>query len=438
MTAVLGLSLIILLLGCGWAAHAAPAGEGWGLRLAITWLAGLLLLDVLLLATGLAGLPWSFATLGPLLAAAAAGSLLAFARRRKTAAPPPHNTAFAPGWGDAAAVLAALVFTVCAIRLWNLSPDFIYHWGIKGKTFALARGVDFHFLSRPWNAHLHPDYPNLLPSLFALTALWDGGFREPVMALWSAVWLALLLFVARDLLAQLGASRLARQAGLAILALTLCMFGVGYLMAGSPDWLIALALLAAAGPLLAKPSAAADHRLGIAAAIGAAAKIEGIPLAAFLISIYLVRRAAARPGWRAFLAAALRAGLPSLVVLILWAWPIWHFHLFQAQFSSDFRWTRLAIVLPELWRALLTVNWHYLPLCLLTLPLLVLDRRFRPAALACALQGAFYLYVYLAARVDTRLYVQTSAARLCFHLVPTVLILLIAWIDGGPACAPAD
>lgn len=431
MTALLGISLITLLLGCGWAIRAAPPGEGWGLRLAVTWLAGLLLLDVLLLAADLAGLRWGLATLGPLLAAAAGGSLFAFARRRETEAPPPRDPAFAPGWGDAAALLLALVFTVCTVRLWNLSPDFIYHWGIKGKAFALARGVDFHFLSRPWNTHLHPDYPNLLPALFALTALWDGGFREPVMALWSAVWLALLLLVARDLLAQLGASRLARQAGLVILALTLCMFGVGYLMAGSPDWLIALALLAAAGPLLAEPAAAADHRLGIAAAVGAAAKIEGIPLAAFLISIHLARRAMALPGWRPWLAAALRAGLPSLAVLALWAVPTWRFHLFQSQLSDDFRWTRLAIVLPELWRALLTVNWHSLSLCLLAVPLLLLDRRFRPVALACALQGAFYIYVYLSARVDTALYVQTSAARLYFHLVPTVLMLLVVWMDGA-------
>jgi hypothetical protein len=433
MIAIAGLSLIMLLLGCGWAASAATPSDSQGLRMALAWLAGLLLLNLLLLATDLAGLGWRLATLGPALAAGSLGSLLVLRYRRDRLA---AREPLALGWGDAVAALALLVFAICTARLWNLNPDFIYHWGIKGKTFALARGIDIHFLSRPWNAHLHPDYPNLLPALFAVTALWDGGFRESVMALWSAVWLALLLLVARDFLAQLGASPLARQTGIAALALVLCMFGVGYLMAGGPDWLIALALLLGAGSLLAVPSTAADHRLGLGAAVAAASKIEGIPLAAFLIAIYLVRRASGRPGWRALLGATLRAGLPSFVMVALWAWPTWRFHLFQSQFSGDFRWSRLGIVLPELGRALLTVNWHYVPLSLLVLPLLLLNRRFRPAALACLLQGAFYLYVYLSARVDTRLYVQTSAARLCFHLVPTALILLVAWIDGTQGRAP--
>jgi len=395
----------------------------------VAGLAGLLLLDVLLLAFSLMGLRWGLATLGPPLLAGIAWSLLSRPARpavEEGASPP------AWGWGDAVAVLALGVFAFCTARSWNLNSDFIYHWGIKGKTFALAHGIDFRYLTRPWSTHLHPDYPNLLPGLFALTALWDGGFREPVMALWSVAGFALLLLFGRDLLRELGTSRFARQVGMAVLGLTLAMFGIGYLLAGSPDWLIAVALLAAAVPLLAPSSPAADHRLGIAAAIGAAAKVEGLPLAAFLIGLYLLRRARARPGWRSFLGAALRAGLPSLAMAALWAWPVWRFHLFQSKFSGDFRWSRLEVVLPELGRALLTVNWHFLSLTLLALPLLALDRRFRPVVLAAMLQLGFYVYIYLSAAVDTRLYVQTGAARLFFHLVPTALLLLVAWIDGVP------
>jgi hypothetical protein len=421
---------VILLLGRGWAARAVPPGRR-GLEWAVAGLAGLLLLHLLLLVLTLAGLPWGLATLAPPLTAGIAWSLLSRPVRPPGPAPAEAPAPSRWGFGDTAAVLALAAFAFCTARLSDLNSDFIYHWGIKGKTFALARGIDFHYLTRPWSIHLHPDYPNLVPDLFALTALWDGGFREPVMGLGSVAGFALLLLFARDLLTGLAASRFALQVGMAILGLVLCMFGVGYLLAGSPDWLVALALLAAAGPLLAPPSPAADHRLGIAAAVGAAAKIEGIPLAAFLIGIHLVRRARG-PGARPHLAAALRAGLPSLAVVALWAWPTWRFHLFQSQFAGDFRWARLAIVLPELGRALLTVNWHLFALCLLTVPLLVLLRRFRPVALAVALQLAFYVYVYLSARVDTRLYVQTGAARLFFHLVPTVLLLLVAWIDGAP------
>src|SRR5262249_25157616 len=160
MTAILGLCVVLLLLGWGWASAAAPA-RGNGLRPAVACLAGLLLLDLLLLTVDLAGLGWSLATLGPALAARILGSLFLALRR---GGGPAAREPLAAGWGDAVAILVLLAFTVCTARLWNLSPDFIYHWGIKGKTFALARGIDFHYLSRPWNIHLHPDYPNLLPS----------------------------------------------------------------------------------------------------------------------------------------------------------------------------------------------------------------------------------------------------------------------------------
>src|SRR5262249_5060808 len=163
----------------------------------------------------LAGLRWSLATLGPPLVIGIAWSLLSRPPRPATEGSTPASW----GWGDAVAVLALAVFAYCTARSWNLNSDFIYHWGIKGKPFALARGVDFRYLARPWSSHLHPDYPNLLPGLFALTALGDGGFREPVMALWSVAWFALLLLFGRELLASLGASRFALQTGMAVLGL---------------------------------------------------------------------------------------------------------------------------------------------------------------------------------------------------------------------------
>jgi hypothetical protein len=70
-----------------------------------------------------------------------------------------------------------------------------------------------------------------------------------------------------------------------------------------------------------------------------------------------------------------------------------------------------------------------LSFCLLALPLLAADRRLRPAALVCAVQLAFYVAVYFTAATDPAHYIATSAARLFFHVVPTVLLLGVVWLS---------
>ena len=75
------------------------------------------------------------------------------------------------------------------------------------------------------------------------------------------------------------------------------------------------------------------------------------------------------------------------------------------------------------------INWHGLPFVLLALPALLAVRRTRAIAAVCCLQLAFYVYAYLAAPVDVRHWIETSAARLYFHLVPAALVLLVAAVD---------
>src|SRR5262249_9080761 len=67
------------------------------------------------------------------------------------------------GWGDALALFALAVFTAFALSGWIAMPDFVYHWGLKGHRFYLARGVDYPFLAHRWSWAIHPDYPNLVP-----------------------------------------------------------------------------------------------------------------------------------------------------------------------------------------------------------------------------------------------------------------------------------
>jgi hypothetical protein len=401
------------------------------------WIAGLVSIFALLLALDLLGVPWRPAVLVPLLAA---GAVLGWARGRQA----PKASWQPPGWGDAAAAAAFLVFVVCTVLLWDLHPDFIYHWGLKGEKFHLAAGLDFEFLASPWNAHVHPDYPNLLPALFAATAAVAGRFDEVPMALWSALFYLATVLMGRQLLRQTAATDFGRQAGLAILALTLTMFGVGYQTAGGADWLLTLAVMTAAVFFTRRPDAAQDLEVGLLAAFAAAAKIEGMALAAWLIVVHLVRRLrgggasgrAAAPSpvagegrGEGLSGAAARTALPATLVAGVWAWQVASHHLFQPGNTGAFDWGRVPVVFPELWRSLLTVNWHGLAFCLAALPLLLAVRRTRAIAVVVCLQLAFYVYVYLSASVDPREYVVTSAARLFFHLAPAVLVLTIAAAD---------
>lgn len=424
------LAALAVLVAVGWAmGHGLlrRGGEESGeLRLVTSWITGLVALYLLLLGFSLLGLTWGL----PLAPAIAAVLLLGWlgGRGRDGGA----TSCWQPlGWGDGVAAAAFLVFVACTALLWNLHPDFIYHWGLKGWKFYLARGVDAPWLASPEAAYAHPDYPNLVPSLFALTAILGGAFREAPMALWSALYFALTVVAARALLDRLGASPFARQAGVAAVALTLAMFGVGYLQAGGADTLIALALVAGAALLAGEPDRRADVRMGWVAAFAAAAKIEGMALAAWLVAVYLLRRwRQAGGGFPPRLSLVLaHTLLPTAVVAGAWAWQVAAHGLFQPANAGALDLGRVAVVVPELWRSLLTVNWHGFSFSLLALPFLLAIRRTRTIAAVCCLQLAFYVYVYLSAPVDPREYVMTSAARLYFHLVPTVLVLVIATAD---------
>jgi len=416
-------------------------------RLVTGWIAGMLAIFVLLLALDLLGVPWSRTVLLPLLAALA---VLGWRRGRKA----PKSPWQPPGWGDAVAAAAFLVFLVCTVLLWNLHPDFIYHWGIKGEKLHLAEGLDFDFLASPWNVHVHPDYPNLVPVLFAATAALLGGFHEVPMALWSALFYAATVLMGRQLLRRTAATDLARQGGLAVLALMLTMFGVGYQTAAGADWLMTLTVMAAAVFFTARPSASQDLPVGLLAGFSAAAKIEGVPLAVCLIAVHLIRRwrhrhgeaafpgggsqprrgrqrvaRGASPGWREVAKVLARTALPAALVVGVWAWQVISYGLFQPGNTGAFDWGRASVVFPELWRSLLSVNWHGLTFCLAALPVLLAARRTRAIAAVVCLQLTFYVYVYLSASVDPRQYVITSAARLFFHLVPAVMVLAIAAAD---------
>jgi hypothetical protein len=328
------------------------------------------------------------------------------------------------GWGDGLALLALAVFGCFALAAWAATPDFVYHWGLKGERFFLAGGIDYADLGRAWNEPVHPDYPNLLPELYAASALVAGRFSEPAMMLWSCGLFALLLLAVRTELGRAGCRRQVAQAALALIALAVAAFGLGDRMAGAADWLIALALAAAAVPLAADPSPEGDLQIGALAALAAAGKVEGLPLAAFLVGAALVLPVPPRRGVRAAWAPRrlARLALPTLMVALPWLLEVRRHHLFQQFNSGPFEAARAPRLAEALLTALRDPGWHGFGWALLLVPLLWLDRRVRPLGGVIAAQLAFYLYVYFTVRIDAAALVLASFPRLMLHLIPATLL----------------
>ncbi len=407
--AVLALAALLALAGC-----AMPLRR-WTLR----WMAGALLFHLLVTAFDAAGIRWSRATLLiPLVALAVVGL------RRKT------ETVRLPsdlGWGDGAALFALAAFTLFAPTLWTMTPDFVYHWGIKGERFFLAGGVDYAWLAKEWNWVIHPDYPNLLPELFAGSALLAGRFEAPAQMLWSALVLGLVLASARTALRE--ASRPLTQMGIAAVACALAGFGLGHRMAGAADGMPALALTAALPALLRPPDREGDVEVGIAAAFAAASKMEGMPLAAFLAAVQLLRRIVEEK--KIDVRSVLWLGLPTALVSIPWAYRTFSLGLYQRYNTGGFDLSRASVVFRSLAGATAGENWHGLPAVLLALPILLLLRRTRPAAAVASLQLLFYLWIYFSAAVDTEYQVISSFPRLAMHLLPAVIVAGAVALDDG-------
>lgn len=434
---------------------AAVPAWGWGLDL----VAGIVALHLAMLALDLAGVAWGRGSLAlALVAVAGVAATGAWGRGAPGAGDLASAGAAAPGaragvgparifialrrhWGDGLAVAALAVYAALAWTLRIATPDFVYHWGLKGHRYFLAGGIDWAFLADPLALTQHPDYPNLLPDLFAATAVAAGRFSERAMLGWSVVAFALLLAAAAESWARTAVAPLPRQAGIAALGLGVGMFAIGHQMAGAADWLIALAVLAALPPLLTAGggaggggSPADDLAVGLAAALAAGAKIEGVPLALVLVVLYLGRRALAARRLPAA-GAALRTALPPLLVVAPWLYANLRHGLFQPDNTGPLDLERTGIVLRAVAEAMARPEWHGLTWSLLLVPLLVVARRTRPLGILVAVQASFYLFVYLTTPVDVRFYVLSSLPRLLFHLVPAVIVgaTILVSAAGRPA-----
>ncbi len=448
------LPLLVLLaataaVGAALVEAAAPAAGPRRRRLPLAVLAGQVAFAVLLLGLDLGGVAWSRRTLAVGLGLVLAVAVAVARARRSTAvavAPAPGPVPF--GWGDALALLPLAAFAAAAWSRRIAIPDFVYHWGVKGKHSFWAHGIDWSFLSDPLGLANHPDYPNLLPDLYAATAIVRGRFEERAMLLWSVVFAALAVAFARRALAAGGVRRHPLQAGVAAVACTVAFFGIGYDAAGGGDLPLAAALLAALPALVGAPAAegaaADDLRVGLAAAFAAGVKIEGMALAAFLVTARFVHGLpaggglAAVPSRRA-LPRLGRLALPPALVAVPWAVGVLGHHLFSPTNAGALDAGRWPAVAEAARSAFSRPEWHGLPWLLALVPALLVVRRTRAAAAVLLLQAGFYLWVYLSAPLDPGLLVRNSLPRLLLHLVPAALVCtLVALSPAVPAATPRD
>jgi hypothetical protein len=419
MTIVGFFIVAVLCGGVGWTFRALFADErdGRGGRMAVAVVAGMLALHLWLTLLQLLGLRWT-----PIVIAAIV--LPAAGLWRLLPRPSPSVGSERWAWPEALAVLAVVVFAVAAWRLWALFPDLIFHWGIKGQRYALAGGVDWTFLARPWNWRSHPDYPNLLPELYAATALFGGGWRESTITAWSVLFFALLVLAARDGLARAGAAEEDRAVATAALAAGIAVFAMTHILAGAADWLPALAVVLAWPALVEPPSAKGDLRIALAGALAAASKIEGVPLMALLVGVSLARRLLWRRGadWLALLRTA---ALPGVVAGLWWVACKRHalFQPFDTGALDFGRWREVGTALGAV--AVLPGTWFAFALLLAGLPLLIVPRGQRAFAAVVCGQLAICLYIYMSAPVDPAYSVKSSFARLAFHLWPAVAVACV-------------
>jgi hypothetical protein len=416
------------LLGSRLAAWIAAPQDGALYRGTLYVLAGAVVLHLLLTLLDLAGVPWH-----PLLLVILGTALYVLGRRFLPRGPERPGGRAGFGWGDGIALFVLAVFTLFALSHWTTFSDFVFHWGIKGRRFYLARGTDYAYLARRWNWVIHPDYPNLLPEIYAVTALLTGRFDLSAMMLEASAFFALLLAAAREGLRQGGAGRFTLQAGVAAVACAAAAYAIGSVIVGGADVLIALALAAAVPPLLRPPDRAGDFQIGLAAAFAAGMKMEGVPLAAFLVLVQWGRRA-----WgerRLAIGAGLRAGLPVAAVVLPWLWRLRHHHLFQAlSAGGSFDLSRGPKILEATLEALRTPSWHGLLWTMFLPPLLLVHRRARPFAVAATLQILFYFHTYFTSvsAAEPRLFILSNFARLGFQLIPASLVVGLVALTPQP------
>jgi len=289
----------------------------------------------------------------------------------------------------------ALFATIAPLWEW----DFWAIWGLKARVFLDHGGIDWRFLTSPWNTFVHPDYPLLVPLVYDFAALVNGGWDDRWLGLLGVAWALAFLLVARDL-----AAAEARPFAAALIAFALSPLAV------SVSHFVGLAegaLIAYGGAGLLFLRRGDDRHGAILLGLAACTKNEGLALivsAAIAVAIVDVKRVV-----RLWPAAAV--ALPWLVLRAL--------HRLPTDVVSGPLLARLGARLHEsrMIFALLIQNLYQPWLwAAILFGILFVWKRERFMLIACGLQLAFYVAAYFVTPRDVEWHIATSWPRLTVQI----------------------
>jgi hypothetical protein len=199
---------------------------------------------------------------------------------------------------DALVILLVLGHAVFATWAPMYEWDWFGIWGLKGRVFFDARGIDWRFVQTNIS---HPDYPPLVPLLVDLPSVLRRGWEDRWVGLiFTALCAAFLLIVRGTLREEFDSDLLAAIGTLAIASPALNLW-VG--LAEGPVMAFGCAGLLLVRRGLARPSNASLHLGAILLGLSAWCKNEGIALIGVTVIAALI--VSARRVWRLWPAAAI-------------------------------------------------------------------------------------------------------------------------------------
>jgi hypothetical protein len=271
-----------------------------GARLAIAFASGCVVVAVVMFAFTLTHVPFTRATLLIALVVILAVALW----RTGTLACPSAR-------GDRQECLSStLILLLTAYGLLTAREtcgDLIYFWGPKGQRFYLAETIDVAFLAFPHVKLMHPDYPPLLPLVYAFASSVAHGFS------WWGALAAMLLLLLATALAFRGLAReaLGDERAAAYATLLAAVLAYGYarsMVAGAAEPMLLLFETIAVAALTFRDDGEVIAAIALAGA--AWTKIEGAAFVVIVVVAYLLtRRRVAR---------AVAMALPSVILVGAW------------------------------------------------------------------------------------------------------------------------
>ena len=321
---------------------------------------------------------------------------------------------------DLATVYAVVTFAMYATitRVWEW--DFWAIWGLKGRVFLEAGGIDWRFLQSPFNDFAHPDYPLLLPLNYAYVAVTNGQWDHRWMALPGIVFGVALILIVRSLAARELPRFLAALLAFATAGVALSQY-VGLADAPLIAYGTAAILFIRRGILFDEAS---GFRHGaILLGLAAGTKNEGLALIASVVIAMLIARASK---WRDVLRL-----WPAVVIPLPWIVARFAFHLQTDIARGSFisraieRIGDSGVIVASLLRWL-PDPWLWL---LMLVGMVMIPRTTRTAErfilAAVAIQAVWYLAAYFGTPLDVIWHIETSWPRVARHLEAPLLFVVM-------------